>query len=63
MADLDDDLWVLLDDGAERLPLLSLAEARAAVVLLRRLGDTGGEGAEVAQHLVSALGRRMPAEE
>lgn len=52
-------LWALIEDQAERLPLLTLGEARAAVQLL---GEQRGELADVAAELAGSLRARFPAE-
>lgn len=49
-------LWGLIEDGSPREPLLSVGEARAAVVLLLR------QGSEAAEHLAGMLARRLPDE-
>ncbi|WP_171072352.1 hypothetical protein [Streptomyces sp. DASNCL29] len=50
-------LWALIETPGERQPLLTIAEARAVVALLRR------EGSPVADELAATLARRLPAEE
>ncbi|WP_438489531.1 hypothetical protein [Streptomyces sp. S186] len=45
----------------QRLPLLTLGEARAAVELLQLLATGDGEGAFAARHLAGNLARRLPA--
>ena len=49
-------LWEQIEDQAERQPLITPGEARAAVQLLRR------EGSPVADELAVRLARRLPAE-
>ncbi|MER5973335.1 hypothetical protein ABT112_27020 [Streptomyces sp. NPDC002055] len=46
----------------ERLPLITLREARAAVELLQLLCAQGGEAADVAGDLAAALARRLPSD-
>lgn len=47
----------------QRLPLLTVREARAAVELLQLLAGGDGEGAYAARHLAGNLARRLPAVE
>ncbi|MFD8866036.1 hypothetical protein ACFV1F_16955 [Streptomyces sp. NPDC059590] len=54
-------LWTLIEDQAEREPLITRGEARAAVQLLRQLGKQGGEGADAAGDLAARIARRLPA--
>ncbi|MDW6058042.1 hypothetical protein SAZ11_08060 [Streptomyces sp. FXJ1.4098] len=56
-------LWRLIEDQGEREPLITRSETRAAVQLLRRLGERGGEGADVAAELAGRLARRLPVDE
>ncbi|MFD0169234.1 hypothetical protein ACFVJH_34670 [Streptomyces decoyicus] len=67
MSDIDDRLLALVDSvvdcDEQRLPLLTLREARAAVELLQLLGSGGGEGAYAARHLAGNMARRLPPEE
>lgn len=67
MNEVDDRLLGLVDDvvdaDEQRLPLLTLREARAAVELLRMLAAGNGEGAFAARHLAGNLARRLPAED
>ncbi|AWN31792.1 hypothetical protein DKG71_00410 [Streptomyces sp. NEAU-S7GS2] len=62
---MDDRLLSLVDGVVDvdekRLPLLTLREAQAAVQLLQRLAEGGGEGAQAARHLAGSLARRLPA--
>ncbi|MEV7471650.1 hypothetical protein AB0O20_34920 [Streptomyces kronopolitis] len=64
MSDIDDRLLALVDNvvdwDEQRLPLLTLHEARAVVELLQLLGSGSGEGAYAARHLAGSLARRMP---
>ncbi|GAU69245.1 hypothetical protein ACFY12_10290 [Streptomyces sp. NPDC001339] len=64
MSDMDDRLLGLVDGvvdaDEERLPLLTLREAQAAVELLRLLSSRDGEGAFAARHLAGNLARRLP---
>ena len=64
MSDIDDRLLALVDSvvdcDEQRLPLLTLREARAAVELLQLLGAGSGEGAYAARHLAGNLARRLP---
>jgi hypothetical protein len=64
MSDMDDRLVGLIDGVADeqRLPLLTVQEARAAVELLQLLAAGDGDGAYAAQHLAGNLARRLPAE-
>ncbi|MEE4419576.1 hypothetical protein [Streptomyces bugieae] len=66
MSELDDRLLDLVegitDEDQQRLPLLTLREAQAAVELLQLLADTSDEGACAARHLAGRLARRLPAE-
>ncbi|MGA4875883.1 hypothetical protein [Streptomyces lydicamycinicus] len=63
---MDDRLLSLVDGVADvdeqRLPLLTLREARAAVDLMQLLAARGGEGAYAARHLAGILARRLPAD-
>lgn len=63
MSDLPSPLWALVEEKGERLPLLTLGEARATVELLQLLGREDGEGADVAYHLAGSLARRLPSED
>lgn len=58
-----DALWLLLDTDDPRLPLVTEGEARAVVVLLRIMGEGGGEAADLARHVAASLARRLPAED
>lgn len=49
-------MWHLIEDQAERQPLLTLGEAQAVVQLLRR------EGSDAADELATRLTRRLPTE-
>lgn len=64
MSEMDDRLLGLVDSvvdaDEERLPLLTLREARAAVELLQVLSAGDGEGAHAARHLAGNLLRRLP---
>lgn len=62
MSDVDDRLWALVESREDRLPLLTLGEARAVVELLQILSCEDGEGSGVAYHLAGSLARRLPAE-
>ncbi|MFI6771163.1 hypothetical protein [Streptomyces sp. NPDC050355] len=65
MNGVDDRLLDLVDSvtaDEERLPLLTLGEARAAVELLQRLADGRGDGAFAARQLAGKLARRLPAD-
>ncbi|MCK7626062.1 hypothetical protein MUU72_23640 [Streptomyces sp. RS10V-4] len=66
MGDMNDRLLSLVDGvvdlDEERLPLLTLREARAAVELLRLLASGSGEGSHAARHLERSLVRRLPSE-
>ncbi|MEU5608428.1 hypothetical protein AB0H03_06670 [Streptomyces sparsogenes] len=55
-------LWALIEDQGEREPLITRGEMQAVVQLLRRLGEQGGEGADVAAELAARLARRLPTE-
>lgn len=55
-------LWAQIGDQGERLPLLTLGEARAVLQLLQQLAEQHGGGADAAAELVGALARRLPAE-
>lgn len=51
ISDEIDRLWAWVDSvnaGEPRLPLVTLGEARAAVMLLRELGEEDGEAAALA---------------
>ncbi|MEE6264926.1 MULTISPECIES: hypothetical protein [Streptomyces] len=65
MSELDDRLLDLIegivDEDEQRLPLLTLPEARAAVELLQLLAEGTGKGAFAARHLAGNLARRLPA--
>ncbi|MEU9124894.1 hypothetical protein AB0C96_34450 [Streptomyces sp. NPDC048506] len=50
----------VVDADEERLPLLTLREARAAVELLNLLSSRDAEGAFAARHLAANLARRLP---
>ncbi|MEU9489184.1 hypothetical protein AB0D83_37055 [Streptomyces decoyicus] len=64
MSDIDDRLLSLVDSvvdcDEQRLPLVTLREARAAVELLQLLGSGRGEGAYAARHLAGNLACRIP---
>ncbi|MFH8558955.1 hypothetical protein ACH4FE_35935 [Streptomyces celluloflavus] len=64
MSDIDGRLLALVDSvvacDEERLPLLTLREARAAVELLQLLSTGDGDGAYAARHLAGSLARRLP---
>ncbi|MFH8574303.1 hypothetical protein [Streptomyces sp. NPDC017993] len=64
MSDLDDRLLSLVDTvvdaDEQRLPLLTLREARAAVELLQLLARGEGNGSFAARHLAGNLARRLP---
>ncbi|MGD3112434.1 hypothetical protein [Streptomyces sp. YGL11-2] len=66
MSELDDRLLGLIDTvvdvDEQRLPLLTLREARAAVELLQLLAAGSSEGAFAARHLAGNLARRLPAD-
>ncbi|MFB7629626.1 hypothetical protein ACFC0M_01555 [Streptomyces sp. NPDC056149] len=53
----------VVDLDEERLPLLTVREARAAIELLRLLAAGNGEGAHAARHLARNLVRRLPTEQ
>lgn len=55
-------IYGLLDDSADRLPLVTLQELRAAVLLLRILASGDGEGSDAALELASRFSRRLPSE-
>ncbi|WP_063647532.1 MULTISPECIES: hypothetical protein [Streptomyces] len=55
-------LWTLIEDQDKREPLITRGETRAVVQLLRRLGEQGGEGADVAAELAARIARRLPIE-
>ncbi|KIZ15636.1 hypothetical protein [Streptomyces natalensis] len=63
---MDERLLTLVDNAIyndeERLPLLTLGEARAAVELLQLLAAAPSEGAVAARHLAGNLARRLPAD-
>ncbi|RXS84194.1 hypothetical protein EST92_11590 [Streptomyces sp. TM32] len=63
---MDDRLLGMIDNvgdvDEERMPLLTLREAQAAVELLQLLTDSNGDGAFAARHLAGNLARRLPAE-
>lgn len=63
MSDIDDRLLALVDGvvdcDEQRLPLLTLREAQAAVELLQLLGFSSGEEAYAARHLAGNLARRI----
>lgn len=61
MRDEDARLWELVEAGGDRLPLVTLGEARAVVQLLLTLACGGGEGAAVADDLAARIARRLPA--
>ncbi|MEW1657642.1 MULTISPECIES: hypothetical protein [unclassified Streptomyces] len=66
MSEMNDRLLSLVDGvvdlDEERLPLLTLREARAAIELLRLLASGNGEGSYAARHLARNLVRRLPTE-
>lgn len=66
MSELDEQLLDLVegvvDVDEQRLSLLTLREAQAAVELLQLVADRDGEGAFAARHLAGSLARRLPAE-
>ncbi|NUS89383.1 MAG: hypothetical protein HOY75_43460 [Streptomyces sp.] len=59
---MDHDLWDLLESGGERIPLLTVPEARAAMLLLQVLASGDGVGHEQALTLVGRISRRLPEE-
>lgn len=65
MSESDDHLLDLVEgitDGEEqRLPLLTLREARGAIQLLQLLAAGSGNGAFAARQLAGNLARRLPA--
>ncbi|MFE4016943.1 hypothetical protein ACFXPZ_05835 [Streptomyces sp. NPDC059101] len=67
MSEMNDRLLSLVDGvvdlDEERLPLLTLREAQAAIELLRLLAAGTGEGSHAARHLARNLGRRLPSSE
>ena len=60
---LDWELWDLLEKGGERVPLLNVSEARAAMKLLQVLALGDGVGHEQALALAGRLDRRLPDDE
>ncbi|MEU1373002.1 hypothetical protein ABZ442_04970 [Streptomyces triculaminicus] len=56
-------LWALIDDQDDRLPLVTLGEARAVVALLQALAAGGGPDTGLADELAARFARRLPAEE
>ena len=52
----------VVDMDEQRLPLLTLREAQAAVELLQLLANSDGVGAYAARHLAGNLARRLPVE-
>ncbi|MGW1160397.1 hypothetical protein ACWD48_19695 [Streptomyces sp. NPDC002519] len=60
---LDWELWDLLEKGGERVPLLNVNEARAAMILLQVLASGDGVGHEQALALVGRISRRLPDDE
>lgn len=62
VTELGEHIYRLLDDPTERLPLVTLNEMRAAVLLLRILAAGDGEGSDAALELASRLSRRLPSE-
>ena len=63
VSEIDERLWMQVEEEAERQPLLTLGEARAVVHLLELFSHSDREGAEVARHLSGMLARRLPAED
>ncbi|MEV8548350.1 hypothetical protein AB0L04_00645 [Streptomyces glaucescens] len=61
-SQLDHDLWDLLEEGGERVPLLNVNEARAAMLMLQVLASGDGAGHEQALALAGRLSRRLPDE-
>jgi hypothetical protein len=59
-TEMEEKLWTWAEEGGERLPLVTLGEARAAMYLLQTLASGDSEGHEIAFHLASALARRIP---
>ncbi|MFI2078491.1 hypothetical protein [Streptomyces triculaminicus] len=55
-------LRALIEDQADRQPLVTLGEARAVVALWQVLAAGGGAEAELADDLAGRLARRLPAE-
>ncbi|MFI2078541.1 hypothetical protein [Streptomyces triculaminicus] len=55
-------LWALIEDQADRQPLVTLGEARAVVALLQVLAAGDSAEAELADELAGRLARRLPAE-
>jgi hypothetical protein len=56
-------LWDLLEKGGDRVALLNLNEARAAMKLLQVLALGDGVGHEQALALAGRISRRLPADE
>lgn len=55
-------LWRQLAQDGECRPLITLGEARAAVILLQQLEAQGGDAGDAAGDLVERIARRLPAE-
>ncbi|MFF5668858.1 hypothetical protein ACFY8S_01760 [Streptomyces hygroscopicus] len=55
-------LWQLIEDQGERVPLITRGEARAVVQLLQHLAEQRGELAVIAAEMAGGLARRLPAE-
>lgn len=60
---LDHDLWDLLEKGGERLPMLNVNEARAAMVMLQVLASGDSVGHEQALALAGRISRLLPDDE
>lgn len=58
-GEVDEKLSGLLDGGGERLPLLTLGEARAIRFVAHLLAQGDGPGSMPAAELVSRLDRRL----
>lgn len=62
ISPFEERLWALLEEGGDRIPLVTMGEARAAMLLLQLLGSGDGAGSDQAYQLASALARRLPDE-
>ncbi|MFD3520460.1 hypothetical protein [Streptomyces sp. NPDC058653] len=63
ITEVEERLHDLLDSPDDRLPLISLREAQAAVLLLRVLASGDGDGHVAAHRLASRIANRLPPDE
>jgi len=61
-SELEERLFDLLDSEDDRLPLISVREARAVVMLLQIIAQSDGDGHDAAYRLASRITHRLPPE-